>query len=150
MTTSSELSPADELRALLRNKESSRIDLQYAAGRLGRATRKALQLMPFDVDVEELLQSVERYRGRPLYVLGCDLRGGKSPSAFWLTTGGGVDVVFVELSASLARRRALVCRELIRVLLDDQGEAEAAPVAAAVLAPDLAPAVVDRLLAGHD
>lgn len=149
MPTSSEPSPADELRALLRKRQSPLTDLQRSASRLGQATLKTLRPMPVDGDLDALIQNVERYRGRPLYVLECDLGSGEGPSGCWMTTDGGVDVIFVERLASWSQRTAVVCHELARMLLDD-GETEAAPVAAAILAPELAPSLVDRMLARHE
>lgn len=150
MPTSSELSPADELRALLGERQTPLTDLQRAASRLGQATLKALRPMPIDGDLDALIQNVERYRGRPLYVIECDLGSAERPSGCWMTTGGGVDVIFVERLASRSHRTAILCHELTRMLLDEQGEAEAAPIAAAILAPELAPALVDRMLARHE
>lgn len=148
MPTSSELNPADEMRALLKEGQSPLTVLQRAASRLGQATLKTLRPVPVDGDMDALIQNVERYRGRPLYVLECDLGSAEHQSSLWVTTSGGVDVIFVERLASPSQRTALLCRELTRMLLGDQGETEAAPVAAAIMAPELDPAIVNRMLAG--
>ena len=113
------------------------------------AQERALRLVPATGRVEDLVENVSSRSGRPVSLLPFELGRGE-PTGLWIATGT-TDYVIYPASASSAERTAVICHELSHILLRHEPEDETARLAeiAATVAPDIDPAVAQRMLARH-
>lgn len=105
--------------------------------------------LPPSGDLDDLLSSVGRARGRRIQVIPLDLSR-TGVSGLWVATAEA-DYLVAEKTAGPARSEAIVCHELAHMLLDDEAEVADADVlgwmegmARQKLSPDLATRVLGR------
>lgn len=112
--------------------------------RISSATRAALHLMPADGDLDELLRNLAHQRGRPITVLEHQPHTSGLPSGLWVKAVDG-DLIMVEAGTGPSRRALILSHEIAHMLLGHDGACEASDLVLQA-APDLNPALVERVL----
>ena len=117
--------------------------------RLRAAQARALKLIPTTGRVDDLVEAVSAAQEWPVRLLPFDLGRG-APTGLWIATGTA-DYIVYPSGASAAERTAIICHELSHVLLQHQPVGETAQLAqmAAMVAPEIDPAVAQRMLMRH-
>ena len=111
--------------------------------KVNKATRAALQLMPEDGDLDQLLQNLARRRGRPITVVERKLHESGLPSGLWLI-GRDRDYIMVEADAGPSRRAVILSHEIAHMMFGHEGSS--VPDLVRQATPDLNPALIERVL----
>lgn len=111
--------------------------------RINRATRAALQLMPEDGDLDQLLQNLAHRRRRPITVVKRNLHESGLPSGLWLICKDR-DYIMVEADAGPSRRAVILSHEIAHIMFGHDGSS--VPDLVRQATPDLNPALIERVL----
>lgn len=111
---------------------------------VSKAARRALRVMPKDGDLEQMLSNLGTQRGRPIKVIEHDFGPPGGPSGQWYVMKDR-DYIVIDKSASPSRRAVILTHEIAHMVLGHGGEAARSDLIR-VVAPDLDPALVERVL----
>lgn len=111
--------------------------------KVGKATRAALRLMPKDGDLDQMLQNLAEWRGRPITVVKHHLHEDGLPSGLWLIRKDD-DCIMVEADAGPSRQAVILSHEIAHMMLGHEGSS--VPDLVQQATPDLYPSLVERVL----
>ncbi|ONI81446.1 hypothetical protein ALI144C_19110 [Actinosynnema sp. ALI-1.44] len=96
------------------------------------------------LDVAEVCRELAEQRNRPIHLLPLSSRP-SNPSGLWVSAKSA-DYIFYEESAGTAHREHIILHELGHLLFGHSGVAQLDDLTARLLAPNLDPSVVRKLL----
>lgn len=116
---------------------------------LTRSVRaRVLRLVPDTGMVDDLVDAIAAAQGRPIRLLPFELAA-NSPTGLWIATNEA-DYLVYPANASAVERTAIVCHELSHIVLQHQPAGVDEPdLLAALVAPNVDPAVARRFLTRH-